>query len=92
MENSSHTGGYASVYAVTPDWHPIIDELPAGSGFYLCSGFSGHGFKLSPAVGVLVADLVTKSSDPEFDAGMFRFARYAEGDPVTARYTYSISG
>ena len=92
MELSQSTGGYAGLYAVTPDWHPIVDELPAGSGCFVCAGFSGHGYKLSPAIGVMVADLVTESTVPEFVPHLFRLARYAEGDPVRGQYAYSITG
>jgi sarcosine oxidase subunit beta len=92
MEQSQHTGGYASLYAITPDWHPILDELPAGSGCYICSGFSGHGFKLGPAVGVMMADLVTKAAEPQFDSHLFRFGRFADDDPVRGQYEYSIVG
>lgn len=92
MEQSQSTGGYASLYAITPDWHPIMDELPAGSGFFVCSGFSGHGFKLGPAVGLMMADLVTQASNPQFDASFFRASRYAENAPVRGQYEYSIVG
>ena len=92
MERSESTGGYASLYAITPDWHPIIDEVPAGSGFFVCSGFSGHGFKLGPAVGLMVADMLTGESDPEFDPGLFRFGRFADNEPVRGQYEYSIVG
>ncbi|UCC50313.1 MAG: FAD-binding oxidoreductase [Anaerolineaceae bacterium] len=92
MERSQHTGGYASLYAITPDWHPIIDELPAGSCCYICSGFSGHGFKLGPAVGQIMADLVTGDRRSEFDPHLFRFGRFAENDPVRGQYEYSIVG
>jgi len=92
MEWSESTGGYASLYDITPDWHPIIDQVPAGSGFYLCAGFSGHGFKLGPAVGLVVADLLTGASEPEFDPYLFRLSRYAEGQPVCGQYEYSIVG
>ena len=92
MEQSQSTGGYASLYAITPDWHPIIDELPVGSGLYVCSGFSGHGFKLGPSVGLLMADLVTGVSKPLFDANLFRAGRYAENAPVRGQYEYSIVG
>jgi sarcosine oxidase subunit beta len=92
METSQHTGGFAGLYAITPDWHPIIDELPAGSGFFTCAGFSGHGFKLGPAVGLMVADLVTGQRKPKFDPHLFRFSRYAEDKPVKGQYEYSIAG
>lgn len=92
MELSESMGGYASLYSVTPDWHPIMDELPPGSGCFICSGFSGHGYKLGPAVGLMVADLVTGESDPEFSTDLFRFSRFAEGDLVRGTYEYSIAG
>ncbi len=92
MELSESRGGYASLYAITPDWHPVVDEVPAGSGFFICSGFSGHGFKLGPAVGVMVADMLTGERTPAFDPYLFRFNRYAEDDPVRGQYEYSIVG
>ena len=92
MLQSASTGGYASLYCITPDWHPIIDEVPAGSGFFVCAGFSGHGFKLGPAVGVMVADMLTGVAAPEFDTHLFRFSRYAENDQVRGQYEYSIVG
>jgi glycine/D-amino acid oxidase-like deaminating enzyme len=58
----------------------------------MCAGFSGHGFKLGPAVGTMAADLMTAASDPEFPAHMFRFGRYAEDDLVRGQYEYSIAG
>lgn len=92
IERSECTGGYASLYAITPDWHPIVDEAPEGSGFYICAGFSGHGFKLGPAVGVMVAEMITAESDPIFDPALFRLSRFAENEPVRGRYEYSIIG
>ena len=46
--------GYAGLYTNTPDSHPIMDRIDGVDGLYLCTGFSGHGFKLSPMVGVLM--------------------------------------
>lgn len=90
--DAGSSGGYASIYSVTPDWHPIVDEIPGGSGNFVCTGFSGHGFKLAPAVGVMVADMVTCKSNPEYSNRLFRASRYAEGDPVKGKYEYSIAG
>lgn len=50
---SSWTG----VYDVTPDWNPVLGPLPGLDGLLVAFGFSGHGFKLSPAVGRLMAQL-----------------------------------
>ena len=92
MERSDSAGGYAALYDITPDWHPILDEAPAGSGFFLCCGSSGHGFKLGPAVGRLMAERILGVAEPLFDAHLFRLGRFADGDPVRGRYEYSIAG
>ncbi len=92
MEESETAKGYASLYGITPDWHPVIDELLPGSGFYISAGFSGHGFKLAPATGVMTADLITGAADPEFDPAMFRLSRYREKAEVRGQYEYSIAG
>lgn len=92
MTHAQSRAGYAGIYDVTPDWHPVIDEVPLGSGFFVAAGHSGHGFKLAPAVGVMVADLVTGQRTAGLDPAFFRFARYAEGKPVRGTYAYSIAG
>lgn len=94
MAQALSKGGWAGIYDVTPDWHPIIDEIPPGSGFFVAAGFSGHGFKLGPAVGVMIADMVTRASMPtaQLERELFRFTRFAEGKPVRGKYEYSIAG
>ena len=92
LEASESTGGFAALYAITPDWHPIMDELIPGSGFFICAGFSGHGFKLGPAVGLMTADMVLGKQTPGMDRSLFRMSRYAENQPVRGQYEYSIVG
>lgn len=92
MEQSDSAGGYAALYDITPDWHPIVDEAVPGSGFFLCCGFSGHGFKLGPATGRMTAERVLAVAEPLFDPHLFRLSRFAENEPVRGRYEYSIAG
>jgi sarcosine oxidase subunit beta len=92
MEQSASTTSYAGLYAITPDWHPLIDELIPGSGLFICAGFSGHGFKLGPAVGSMVADMVTGQAKSGLERSLFRLSRFEEGEPVAGRYEYSIAG
>lgn len=51
-------GGYGALYDMTPDGNPILDLSRTVQGLYWAVGFSGHGFKLSPVVGRMVAELV----------------------------------
>ena len=85
MEGGEVAKGYAGCFDVTPDWHPIIDLSPV-AGFYLAVGFSGHGFKLSPAVGDMAARLIVDGKKPGDDVNAFRFSRFAEGKPIRGTY------
>lgn len=60
---------------VTPDGVPVIGPIPSVPGFYLASGFSGHGFGVGPGAGRLMADLVT-GAPPIVDPAPFRFDRF----------------
>ena len=47
---------------------------------------------MGPAVGLIMADLVTDDRQSEFDPHLFRYGRFAEDDHVRGRYEYSIVG
>jgi sarcosine oxidase subunit beta len=68
--------GYAGAFDITPDWMPILDETPI-RGLYVAAGMSGHGFKLSPAVGRMMADLILRGRSDVADLQDFRFDRFA---------------
>jgi glycine/D-amino acid oxidase-like deaminating enzyme len=77
--------GYAGCFDVTPDWHPILDRV-GPEGYHVAAGFSGHGFKLSPAVGNMVATLITEGPGGHPDLPTFRLSRFAEGKPIRGTY------
>lgn len=87
------SSSYAGCYDVTPDWNPVISAGPL-EGLVIAAGFSGHGFKIAPAVGQLVADIIVDghSSDPRIPASDFRFSRFAEDDPLKTPYPYVGAG
>lgn len=87
------SSSYAGCYDVTPDWNPVISPGPL-DGLVIAAGFSGHGFKIAPAVGQLVADLVIdgRSSDPRIPESDFRFSRFADGELLTTPYPYVGAG
>ncbi len=72
-------------YDVTPDWHPVIGPVPDVEGLFLVAGFSGHGLKLSPAVGEVVAAMVL-DRQPAFDMRPLRLGRFADGEPMFLAY------
>ena len=69
--------GWAGLYAVTPDDHPVVGE--SRPGFHQAVGFSGHGFQHAPAVGEVVAALVTDETPP-VDPTALSGDRFVTGD------------
>jgi glycine/D-amino acid oxidase-like deaminating enzyme len=69
---------WAGLIDVTPDAVPVISPVESVPGFFLATGFSGHGFGIGPGAGRLVADLVT-GGDPIVDPTPFRFSRFSDG-------------
>jgi glycine/D-amino acid oxidase-like deaminating enzyme len=76
LADARFSRGYAGAFDITPDWMPILDESPV-RGFWIAAGMSGHGFKLSPAVGEMLAALITGGRPPVSPAP-FRLDRFAE--------------
>jgi len=81
---SSWTG----VYDVTPDWNPVLGAVPDVPGLVVGFGFSGHGFKLSPVVGRVLAQQalglptdvpLTPYALERFRTGQLLHGRYGSG-------------
>jgi glycine/D-amino acid oxidase-like deaminating enzyme len=86
-------GRWAGLIDVTPDAVPVISPVQALPGFFLASGFSGHGFGIGPASGRLIADLVA-GDRPIVDPAPFRFERLARAsrrDPLRAPPVEAVS-
>ena len=79
-------GGYASVYDLTPDLHFIIERSPRVPGLVHALGFSGHGFKHSPVIGEMVAELVVDGVSSVVDASPFSSERFGRPPALKGRY------
>jgi glycine/D-amino acid oxidase-like deaminating enzyme len=69
---------WAGLIDVTPDVVPVISPVERLPGFFISTGFSGHGFGIGPGAGHLMADLVTGSA-PLVDPSPFRYSRFVDG-------------
>ncbi len=90
FEEAGWDGGWSGLFTVTPDWHPVVDKVPGVDGLVTGVGFSGHGFKLSPAIGRALAEFVVDGRSSSIDMTPLRFTRFAEGDLVTSSYGASV--
>src|SRR5437870_694030 len=80
MADAQPRGGWSGAYDVTPDSYPILDRF-GPDGLFVAVGFSGHGFKLSPEVGRLLAEFVATGRRPE-GLEALQASRFEEGRPV----------
>jgi glycine/D-amino acid oxidase-like deaminating enzyme len=79
LANAPLVGSEVCQYENTPDAHLIVDRHPQAANAWIVGGGSGHGFKMGPAVGEMVASLVLDDAavDPQF--GLARFATLPRG-------------
>jgi len=88
LENAEVMRGVTGVYDMTPDARPLLGEIPGQDGLYICAGFSGMGFKISPAIGLVMSELILDGSATTVDISAFRPTRFAEGKPIKAEFEY----
>lgn len=69
---------WAGLYEVTPDANGLVGAATDVPGLYYCTGFSGHGFLLGPALGEVMADLILGRT-PFVEVGAFDVRRFAGG-------------
>jgi glycine/D-amino acid oxidase-like deaminating enzyme len=72
---------WAGYIDVTPDAIPVISPVEQLPGFFIASGFSGHGFGIGPGAGRLMADLVSGAT-PIVDPAPYRLSRFSDGSKV----------
>ena len=90
MAESEFRRGWSGLFTTTPDWHPILDAVPGIEGLYCAIGFSGHGFKLAPMVGVTMSELIVEGISSTVDISPLRFTRFEEGDLLESSYRYRV--
>ena len=88
LEHSGIVRGVTGIYDMSPDARPLLGAVPGLEGLFVAVGFSGMGFKISPAVGLTMAELITEGSAATVDLHPFRPSRFAEGEPIRGPFEY----
>jgi len=78
VEKANRASHWAGLYEVTPDAHPIYGGTNV-NGFYVCTGFSGHGFMHGPISGKLMAEKILDNKFSSVDVSMLDLKRFEEG-------------
>jgi len=88
LQHAKYARGHAGIYDVSPDSRAILDCAPGVEGLYMAAGFSGTGFKIAPAVGACLAELITQGRAKFVDISPFRLSRFQENQPIRGPHEY----
>ncbi len=77
---------WAGIVETSPDMVPIMCESAKIGGFFIATGFSGHGFGIGPGAGKAAADMLT-NADNAIDLSEFRLERFYDGSPIRPQST-----
>ena len=83
LEQAELIQAWGGMIDVTPDALPVMSEVESLPGFFIATGFSGHGFGIAPGAGRLMADLVTGAT-PVVDPHDFRLSRFTDGSRIVS--------
>jgi sarcosine oxidase subunit beta len=90
LETAPILDTYTGIWALTPDYQPIIDCINAVPGFYCAVGFSGHGYKLSPVLGDLISRMVVgQDGESVKSLDLFKASRFQNNALIKAPITYA---
>ena len=87
MEGGALHSGHGGYDGITPDQHPVIGPI-GPEGFWLDCGFSGTGFKISPAVGLCLAEWIVDGAPKTVDITVFHPQRLLEGRRLVGQHPY----
>lgn len=73
---------WAGLYEVTPDHHAILGEAAGVPGFFIATGFSGHGIMHSPAAGEAVAEWIADGRSSSVDVSPLALERFVRGETI----------
>jgi sarcosine oxidase subunit beta len=87
MDNGSLHSSHGGYDGITPDQRAILGSA-GPEGFYLVCGFSGTGFKIAPAVGACMAELIVDGETKTADISAFNIERFSEGKLLEGKHSY----
>lgn len=90
LKDAPYVRGHAGIYDVTPDARAALGPIAAIPGLYVAAGFSGTGFKTSPAVGAAMAELIVLGKSKTADLSAFSYERFVTGKIIHAPNEYAM--
>ncbi|HTW87038.1 MAG TPA: FAD-binding oxidoreductase [Candidatus Binataceae bacterium] len=90
LKGARYARGHAGIYDMSPDSRAVLGPVPGIPGLYVAAGFSGTGFKTSPAVGAAMAELITAGAGATADLTPFGLERFQRGELIEPPNEYVL--
>ena len=90
LATAPYARGHAGIYDVSPDSRAVLGQIPGVTGLFVAAGFSGTGFKTSPAVGAAMAELILRAKSTVIDLSPFSFDRLVSGELIHPPDEYEL--
>lgn len=90
MRGARYARGHAGIYDLSPDGRAVLGALPGIQGLFVAAGFSGTGFKTSPAVGAAMAELILTGRSRIVDIAPFSYERLRSGGLIESPVEYEM--
>ncbi|MBV8134330.1 MAG: FAD-binding oxidoreductase [Deltaproteobacteria bacterium] len=90
LATAPYARGHAGIYDVSPDSRAVLGQVPGVTGLFVAAGFSGTGFKTSPAVGAAMAELILRAKSTVIDLSPFSFERLVSGELIHPPDEYEL--
>lgn len=74
--------GWSGIVTFTPDQLPVVGPVKEAEGLYLANGLSGYGVMISPAVGLILAEMILRGESKTIDASPLGYERFRSGQQV----------
>ncbi len=81
--------GVTGMYDMSPDHRPLLGPVAGVEGLHVATGFSGMGYKISPAIGLTMAEQILDGRSKTVDLSIFDPGRFAAGRPIQAPHEYA---
>ncbi|HXJ83878.1 MAG TPA: FAD-binding oxidoreductase [Candidatus Methylomirabilis sp.] len=89
MERATLARGYRAFDGYSQDRHAVLGRVDGIDGLYVATAFSGSGFKIAPAVGICMAELITEGCSKTVDIEPFNLRRFSRGQAIESPYPYA---
>lgn len=86
LANTKIVESWAGMVETSPDVVPMIGPVGDAAGFYIASGFSGHGFGIGPGAGKVLAEML-RNDRASVDLAPFQLSRFFDGSPIRPQST-----